>query len=249
MVSFKPPLLNLSLLLPLQLCSLTGLATLVMPSAIAQSIPDRWNTHEYQPPADIGTLGRRDTGGTRGDMSQCPVRQLKAVTPTNSFAVTVQPYPTFFFYVPRQLSQAPQAEFVLQDDQDHELYKSTFKMTEKSNLVRMSIPDTAGLPPLQIGKDYRWSLTVICNPTDDEKNLVVYGVIRRVPLSAGLNAQLMQTAPEQRADVYASAHIWQDALTTLADLRHARPHDLTIEEQWRKLLNSVDLREVANETF
>jgi len=252
MVSLKSPLFKLSLLFSLPLVSFTGFSTLIQTSsAIARGIPERWQANEYQPPADIGTLGRRDTGGTRGDTARCPVSQVQALTPANSFAVTVAPYPTLFFYMPRQSPQAPsaQVEFVLHDDQEIDIYKSTFKMTEKSNLVSISVPPNAGLPPLEVGRDYRWSLTVICNPEDREKDLVVYGLIRRVPLKANLSNQLMQALPEERASLYAESSIWQDALTALVQLRRSNPNNPVVAEQWRKLLTSVGLKEVAKETF
>ena len=245
---------KLSFAVCVQLASITAFSTLVMTPAalLAKGIPERWEAKEYQPPAGLGAPGSRQAGGTR-DSQRCLVggKQLTALVPVNNFAVTIAPYPTFFVYMPslsRQQSQTP-VEFVLQDEQGNELYKATYKAGGKSGIVSISLPSNAGLPPLETGKTYRWDFSLLCNPLDRSEDLSVGGMISRVPLSARLSNQLRQAKPENRAQIYAEAEIWQDALTALAEQRRYKPNNSASAAEWKKLLTSVGLADLAREPF
>jgi len=180
------------------------------------------------------------TKGTSGGQSA-------STTPTTSesvYGLTVAERPTFWFYVPYPLTSSRPVEFVLQDEDGNDVYQTQF--TESGTVpgvVGLQLPPTVA--PLEVGKRYRWYFLIYCNP---EEPTFVEGWVERVALNPTLKTQLDQaTTPQQKADLYAQAGIWYEAVTTLAELRRQKPNDQALNAQWLELLQSVDLEAIATE--
>ena len=237
----------------LQLAIAISFSMVGIPQALlAQEIPQQWEAQEYKVPSSIGVPGRRQQGGTRsGGKCLTPEKRLTALMPLNSYGVTVAAYPTFLFYMPKTADETPpqQAEFILQDENENNVYKATFQTSGKSGVISISLPVETGLQPLQVGKDYHWFFKVICTPQSPDADLSVDGRIKRVEPTPKLSSQLQQATPNNKAKLYAQAEIWYDALTTLAEVRRVNPKDFAAAADWEKLLNSVDLGEIAQESL
>lgn len=254
MAQMRVSFLKSSLVLSLKLALVTGSLFLVQVPQIllAAGIPQRWEAKEYQPPIGIGAPSRLEGGGTRGS-SSCPLvgKPLKALVPNNSFGVTAAAYPSFFVYMPAvspQTSPLP-VEFVLEDMEGNQIYSATFKASGQSGIVSLSLPSQAGLAPLTVGKNYKWSYSVFCQPEDRSRSVTVGGLVRRVELNSGLKTQLMQASPERRVELYAQAEIWQDALATLVQLRQNNPSNLAIAADWAKLMSAAGLDDLSQESL
>jgi len=245
--------LKFSLALFLKLALLTGLFTVLQTPQVllAKGIPQRWEAKQYQPPFGIGAPRRTEPGGTRSPGSSCPIagKPLTALVPTNRFGVTVAAYPTFFVYVPALLPQMSprEVEFVLKDTNDDELYKATFKTSGRPGIVTLNLPTQAGLSPLEVGEDYKWSFSVICQADERSKDITVEGWVRRVELNPTLNTQLKQASLQRQVELYAEAEIWQDALATLVQLRRNNPSDPAVAAEWAKLLSAAGLENLSQE--
>jgi hypothetical protein len=239
----------------LRITVLTGLILLLQaPSVLlAQRIPRRWQNRQYQPPTGIGAPRRTEGGGTRSPEMSCPVvgKPLTALVPGNRFGVTVSAYPEFVVYMPGSSPESPPlpVEFLLVDTEGNTVYKSVLKTTGKPGILTINLPQNAGLAPLKIGEDYRWSFSIICQPDERSQDITVEGWVRRVELDAALKNQLQQASPEKQVELYANAEIWQDALATLIELRRDRPNDAAITTAWQQLLNAADLSNLAQETL
>lgn len=249
---------KLSLLLSLQLSTTLGWSTLLnisSPSLAGDKggIPQRWQAKAYQPPKGFGAPIRREAGGTRGDSCTQINREnmLRALVPQDGFGVTVAASPTLLFYMPNMNPESPEkpVEFVLVDDNENEVYKSTFKTTGKSGIVSISLPPNAGASRLQLGKDYHWYLSIVCDPQERSNDIAVSGRIRRVELQANTRSQLQQTAAKDKAKLYAEAEVWFDALAALAEQRTNNPNDAGAVQEWEQLLKSVQLDAIAKESL
>ena len=204
-------------------------------------------------PKRSGIPGRRESGGTRGacvdtsmsnssqtNSSQTKAIQATALIPEDS-GTTVSAYPTMFWSVP---ATAPTfGEFVLLD-QETEVYSSRFQLSGKPGVIAISLPSDSGIPPLQVGKDYRWKFQVVCG---NEQFMATEGNIQRVQPSAELLKKLQTASLSDRAMIYAQEGIWYSALENLAALRRAQPNDAKIENRWQELLESVKLGPVAKD--
>jgi hypothetical protein len=219
---------------------------------LAQGIPNRWEARRYRPPSGIGAPRRTEGGGTRSG-GGCPVtdKPLTALVPSDRFGTTVAAYPKFFVYMPATLAEGSPlpVEFVLTDASGNTLYKSTFKTTGKPGILTIALPTQAGLPPLAVGQDYKWSFSIICGSDERSLDLTVGGGIRRVELNPTLANQLQQASPEKQVQLYAEAEVWQDTLATLAQLRRDYPNDAAIASEWEKLMSAVGLSDIAQESL
>lgn len=220
---------------------------------LANGIPQRWETNQYQPPAGLGAPNRTSGAGTRGPATSCPIvgKPLTALLPSNRFGVTVAPYPTFFVYFPTlspQTSTMP-VEFLLEDANGNEVYKANFQTNGQAGIIALKLPNQAGLAPLQVGQDYKWSFSMICQSVERSRDITVEGGVRRVELNSILSNQIKQASPQKRVELYAEAEIWQDALATLVQLRRDYPNDQAIAQSWSKLMAAAGLDNLAQESL
>jgi hypothetical protein len=186
-----------------------------------------------------------EPGGVRGHCLDFPQASFTALVPENKIARTVSDYPTFFFYLPQP--NAELAEFILVDEKDDVIYQQDLTIKNLSGVIGVSIPANTNVPPLEVGKKYTWSFSLVCDPDDRAGDKIESGVIRRVELSADILRELEKADPRQKTFIYAREGIWQDAVSNLAAARRANPNDTVFQTDWESLLNSVTLGEIAKE--
>lgn len=191
---------------------------------------------------------RRSTGGaSRGGCPQTP-KPLTALAPiaADSGGKTTQTHPSFWVYVPYQLSPETLIKLVLRDEQDQDVYEAELTGSAISpGIVGLTLPTDA--PALELGKSYTWYFEVYCRKNDAPA--FVSGWIERVALDASTMKQLQQATPLQRSDLYAKELVWYDALSTLAEARRTKPNDPSLNSRWQTLLRlpSVGLDRFVSE--
>lgn len=192
-------------------------------------------------------LGSPSQPTTRGGCSikDQKNKELIPLLPKNKIGRTVSEYPEFFLYLPK--TEAKVAEFVLQDDKGKQIYQTTLNINNSSGVIGISIPTNKNVSPLQIGKNYSWSIALICDDKDRSADVFQRGIVRRVEVSADIRSQLQKAEPRLKAVIYAQTGIWQDALSTLIAARRANPNDADLAADWKILLDSVNLGKIAAE--
>lgn len=198
---------------------------------------------EFKPPSR-GAPPQTTEGGSRGCGNyEKGQKSLRAIAPASSLALTVQKQPTFFWHVPESFG-AQTLEFTLLDAQDdRELYRKSFSVSETPGIASIALPDT--VEPLEAGKMYHWYLVAICDPDDRTGDIAINGWIERVEPSQALLAEIEKATEDERPSIYARSGIWQETIATLAKLREENPHDDSLKARWEELLNSVQLGELA----
>ena len=164
---------------------------------------------------------------------------LTALIPESQIGLTTVANPALFFYVPQ--TSAPELELVVQNENDQNVHTQTYKSNNKAGIVRLRLPVNS----LAVNKQYKWKLSLICNPQDKSQNKAVAGLVQRVLPNAQLIKKLQQATRQERAFVYAEAGVWYDALATVAQLRYLRPNNQELASDWEGLLtaNSVALNQ------
>jgi Domain of Unknown Function (DUF928) len=212
-----------------------------------------------QPPIPPGPPpgGRVRGGAKRGEVAACPPTKLDltALVPfteepnsvINVWAQTMVERPSWFFYVPYTKDLPYTAEFVLQDQDSNEIYQKAIALPDKTGVIRVSLPSTA--PALAVGKQYHWFFTINCDKQKNSPPTFVEGVIQRVELNPATVAELQTTEPLKRYAIYAQKGIWYEALATLAELLQKNPQDAALNAEWRSLLGSIPLNDIAGETI
>ncbi|MDZ8185590.1 MAG: DUF928 domain-containing protein [Nostoc sp. ChiSLP02] len=192
-----------------------------------------------------GIPGRVRSAGTRGSCFETGQSIIPLIPTDKEAQLTTAEHPTFYFYIPQTSTKVEALEFVLQDDESIDpLYKQTFKPVGQNGIVRVTVP--ADKSSLQIGKEYSWTFSMICDLRNRDKDSYIEGKIVRSQ-DENLALELKQTNTDlERAVLYATAGFWEDSLRTIANLRSQRPNDPEVQKYWEDLLNSVDIKEVVN---
>ena len=222
----------------------------VMGQVIPQLPPGKPDTGSggprfIQPKEDIDAPPTGSVRSVRGGCASSNQLNLTALVPKNKIGRTVSDYPTFFFYLPQ--TEAELAELILEDESGNQIYQQDLTIKNLSGVIGVSIPANTNVPPLEVGKNYTWKFTVVCDPQDSSSDQLETGIVRRVELTADILRQLDVADPRQKTVIYAENGIWQDALGTLAAARRANPNDTDLAADWESLLDSVTLREIAKE--
>ncbi|MFM7362962.1 MAG: DUF928 domain-containing protein [Cuspidothrix sp.] len=188
--------------------------------------------------------GRPDR--TRSAASRTGRFNSLALTATNLEAqLTTSEHPTFWFYIDKDARTAKELKFVLRGGNGQRtkpLYQRTLTPVRQEGIVSLTVPvDKASLT---IGKKYTWTFEIVYL---DGPNRELKGEIKRVQ-NEDIGNQIRQaTQPLDRAVIYATAGIWENALSIVADLRCQRPNDTGVQEYWKDLLQSVNLEELATQ--
>lgn len=164
---------------------------------------------------------------------------LTSLMPTrNNLGTTVSSNPTLYWYIPKTTAKV--AQFVLVDNQGKIVYTTKMLVSGTPGIVKLNLPPTVSL---ELDNNYKWQLSLICDPRDWQKDEWVQGFIKRVELNQDLKTKLENVTPLEQAKVYAEAKIWQETLTNVAELRNSNP------AAWEELLNSVGLEAIAKQPF
>ena len=200
----------------------------------------------FKAPTALGVPGRRVAGAARD--SQCPTdpgsKRLTAIMPQSNVGLTTVANPVLLFYVPKTSTQAALELVVLDENKNNIVTKQYYKPSGKAGVV--SIPLTTA--SLEVGKQYHWSFSVICDAKARSHDRVVDGAIKRIQPQAQLARQLKNASPQQLPHLYAQAGFWQDTIATLARLRASSPNDPELKADWEALLRTegAELAEVVS---
>src|SRR5919199_4122427 len=154
-----------------------------------------------QPREDMDAPPTRRVRSVRGGCASSNQVSLTALTPKNKIGRTVSDYPTFFFYLPQ--TDAELAELILEDESGNQIYQQEFTIKNLSGVIGVSIPANTNVPPLEVGKNYTWKFTVVCDADDRSSDQLESGVVRRVELSPDILSQLEKADPRQKTFIYA----------------------------------------------
>ena len=207
--------------------------------------------------------GRYRGGGTNrntpkpGEPIVCPKAEpaLTALVPfeeqarpgkppkVNVWGYTTAAHPTLWFYTPYTKTQSIPADLTVVEDSGSfaiVIPPIPVQLPNKPGIIAVRIPPSA--PALEIGKRYRWALTLNCaSSTTASDKIQVEGVIVREAPTAAATAELATAKGIQKAAIYAGNGFWHDALDILAELRQKNIADPTLKSDWQSLLESMML--------
>lgn len=205
---------------------------------------------QYKPPKGLGapeTVGGGTRGGKCEQDQQTSTPLLTSLMPdltpgTAEVGVTISEAPEIFVYIPE--TSARMAEFVLKDENETDIYRSeNIPISGQQSILSVKLP--ADKIKLEKGKNYHWYFSVICNPDNRRKDIFVEGWTQHTEMSSDVASQLEKAATLERAKLYAEAGIWHEAVATLAELRRQTPDDPVLVQEWKTLLESAGLKQIA----
>ncbi|VEP14214.1 conserved exported hypothetical protein [Hyella patelloides LEGE 07179] len=194
--------------------------------------------NENQPQATRG-------GASRG--AQCAINSQEIsesfapLIPASNYGLTTTSHPTLLVHIPA--TSAESVFFTIQDENEEEVYQTILPIGTKSGIVSLDVPKEA--PALETGKNYKWSLVLMCDNKLRPDSPVIQGHIKRVQPELQLATQLESATPLEMAALYGKAGIWYETVATLAQLRQAQPQNQELLNTWNSILNSVGLEQIA----
>jgi Domain of Unknown Function (DUF928) len=174
----------------------------------------------------------------------------------NVWSTTAAEYPTFWFYIPYSYNDSgvKYAKFALLDRDNHLVFDPIlleFPKNEKNNVDKPSIAQFT-LPNeikkgLEIGKEYKWYFSIICDARKPSKNPSVSGWIQRVkspfPVEPSKDV-LTQNGSQYYIKTYAKAGIWHETLTLAANNKEQQIE--FPQENWVSLIQYIFQDEIQN---
>jgi hypothetical protein len=159
-------------------------------------------------------------------------------------ASTTAEYPTFWVYIPDLPPNVSYGEFVLQDEEGNDVWRTTITLQGMAGARAINLPPNPQYALKQNSK-YNWYFKVYCGQAQNQRQyFYVNAWVQRVALTSNLQQQL-KTAKPREYTAYGANDIWYDAVTNLAELCRTNPNDRLLAEDWTKLLTSVGLKELA----
>lgn len=200
---------------------------------------------QFEPPPD-GEPPDTSGGGSRDpDQSRCSSNQepIKALMPKGNFGWTLQEIPSIYVYLPK--TSAKQVVLAFQDETEdyHETVFLPIKADER--VVSFSLPKDR--PSLEIGKNYKWKLALVCGDIVDVEHPQLEGWVKRIDANS-INTKLKGKSPIEQAQWYAENGYWYDLIKVLKEARQANPNDNRLNLLWSDLLKKIDIKIRYNTT-
>lgn len=193
-----------------------------------------------------------------GIATQSPPAIVATLLPDTNVGLTTSGHPQFFWFMPQNNAEA--VEFSLYSvnatkaDQDL-IYRTTSAVSGNPGIASVKLPAALGVPALEVGKEYRWYVSVICDSSNPSSTVTVNGWVQRVATNSDVNRELQRVIPgetsadalRRRIPLLAKHGLWFDLTTAIADLRCLAPNDQSVLTDWNQLLQSVKLEAIANQ--
>lgn len=196
-----------------------------------------------------GTPSGRRQGAAVRDPDLCPTLghnepPLTALVPLGDAPIrTTDTSPMFWFYVPYTITASDRTqfalEFVLQDETYRDVYRTAFTLPETTPPGIVGIRPRLDDAPLALNETYRWYFLIYCNDPGQiyEPAFVQGTIVRERSLMASSDESVSENV-EMRLLEQAETGRWLDVLNTL---NLAYPHDPTLTDAWKNLLQAIDL--------
>ena len=190
----------------------------------------------YRPPnrgAPRTTVG----AGSRGCPQSLNVT-LSLLAPNDHTGLTSNAHPSFAWYV-SDASPVP-VEFSLVEPGKAKPLLVKQVRADKAGIMRLDLPkDLPGLVP---DKEYRWSVSLVCNPIRRSNDVYAQSWIKFVPIKEEISTKLNQSQmPVEKAEIYADRGYWYDAFNSLNLAQKTQPNDTTVNIAQKELLEQIGM--------
>ena len=201
--------------------------------------------------SNYGLPTNRRDGGSRGSGNNCLANvsnsNLTALIPNKNSGIKASASTTLFFYVP-EVSQQKTIEFVLRNEQDELIYE-TFLTTTGKGIMSVKIPAVINSNQLETNQNYHWYLSMICNPQERSRDVVVEGWLHQEEIDRAVKQKLQFATSVEKAELYSEQGFWYDAIATLVQEQDFNAKQSVVRKKWTELLGTVGLEDLASEPF
>ena len=166
---------------------------------------------------------------------------LAAIVPDSNYGLTVAERPNFWVYLPK--TSAREAILSIKEEGIKAHWQQSISLTGEAGITGIKLVDDA--PALEIGKNYQWTVILVCGSKPHPNDSMVTARIKRVDESEIRGDSCTAPIELEKVAWYAKQGIWYDALDSLIEAK--KPSLYNWNDIWAKYLQSVGLAEIANE--
>ncbi len=160
--------------------------------------------------------------GTRGICKSLPTLAALAPHPTGP---TAHDQPSLYWYISTAVNDPIEFSLTAEDEKVHRpLFETRITPPVQPGVHQIRLADSG--VRLEPGKQYQWSVALVCDPEHRSKDIVAMGFIERA----------------QRPDV---TGLWYDEVMAASNQIQAAPTDMNLRRKRASLLEQVKLSEVA----
>jgi Domain of Unknown Function (DUF928) len=198
------------------LTSLPELATLQSQESPSQKSPTvataQARSIRYVPPGRKGAPTKTLGGGSRNCNSE--VTSFTLLAPPDHVGLTTQSHPKFMWYNAAD-SVLPMQLTIVEPGMSEPLWTQELPAGH-AGLNEIQLPEN--IPALVVGRRYRWSLSRLCGMRRSNDTRMERGWIERVAVDPVKSTFTAKTSIEERANAYAEAGLWYDAIAQAASI-------------------------------
>jgi hypothetical protein len=189
----------------------------------------------FHPPVSADQpLGERVGGGARAGGGTDA--SLVALVP-EQVALTTQEQPSLFWFQTKEAKARLELTLIRPGNPTPLIALGAASAKPGIHRIRLSNHGVKLAPDVE----YKWTVSLIPDPTNRSMDVVATGMVKRIEPSKELSQELAGANPEDRAGIFAEAGIWYDALGAISDEIDKSPGDGSLRAQRADLLKQVGL--------
>ncbi len=189
----------------------------------------------FEPPGDPEPKDTKGAGSRDGNKCSANDKQkIKSLMPKRNYGLTLQKHPPVFIYLPQTKAQHVLLSF---KDEVGKYYQRVFLPINSQGVISFQLPENK--PPLIVGKNYQWSLVVICGQTVQPDDPTFHGWVQRVELTPQVNRKSTSQSMIWQINWYAERGYWYDMLMTILEVQKTEPNNAELNASLRKFWKSL----------
>ncbi len=182
----------------------------------------------FEPPGEPEPKDTKGSGSRDGKKCFPNEHKIKPLMPKRNFGLTFQKLPPVFIHLPKTKAKRVMLSF---RDETGKYYQRTFLPITSSGVVRFTLPEDK--PPLSVGKNYQWSLVVVCGNTVQPDDPTFAGWVQRVEFTQELERELIGKSAIAKAKWFASRGYWYEMLDEIKKARNSAKIPIYIIKTYR----------------
>ncbi len=199
----------------------------------------------FEPPGDGQPDDTSSAGSRTGLKCTQDEQPIRAIMPRQNYGLTFEEHPSIFVYLAD--TSAQQVVLTLQDESGDDYQRAFLPIVDRSGITSFTLPDDQSAPI--VGKNYQWSLVIVCGETVQPDDPVLQGWVQRVEASPELERELAQKSEVDRIAWLAQKGYWYDTIAAIDRARTLSPDNAQLENFWNNVLELVGVSGSETEAF
>lgn len=186
----------------------------------------------FEPPGEPEPKDTKGSGSRDDGKCFSNEQKIKPLMPKGNYGLTLKKLPPVSVRLPKTKAKKVMLSF---RDEAGKYYQRAFLPITSNGIVSFSLPEDK--PALKVGKNYQWSLVVVCGNTVQPDDPTFMGWVQRVERTSQIERELTNKSAIEKAQWYASRGYWYEMLAEIQQARKNEPDNVQLSTALQKLVN------------